>query len=236
MLISKDYIYSSVVLVLLVICIALGYLHHNTSKERANDANRIASLEKRLAELEDQKKYIQPSTAYTPSRAAETAAVASSAANSLEPEGSEGVAESNSPDEQKPPSIEEMREIYKLEQKIASGELEDIYKQLEDRYQAETVDSEWATDYSNNLQKLFAEDVTLSNYALQNIDCKQTQCKMTVYITDINQANSLVDSLDAALQDNEYDLAPLSAFNNPDIEKGVTHLYIMREEYGFNFE
>jgi hypothetical protein len=108
----------------------------------------------------------------------------------------------------------------------------DLNKEMQLRFDAEAVDPYWSAIEEHEYLSLFSQNPELSGVALRETQCRTQQCVLTISITDLNQANLLVEKMSAVLgQKNRYPLI-ISA---PDEQLGITRLYIGKDANSFDF-
>lgn len=107
-----------------------------------------------------------------------------------------------------------------------------LQAEMQHRFEAETVNHEWAEAQEQEYLTLFDNSPELAGLALRETQCRSQQCALTVSISDINQANTLLEKMTATLkQQNKYPII----IATPDEQRGVTTLYIGKDANSFEF-
>lgn len=108
----------------------------------------------------------------------------------------------------------------------------DLNKEMQRRFNEEAVDPDWAAAEEQEYFSLFSQNPELSGLALRETQCRTQQCAITVSITDLNQANQLVEKMTVVLrQKNKYPMIIAAT----DEQQGITKLYIGKDETSFDF-
>lgn|GEM_PF-1458907 len=107
-----------------------------------------------------------------------------------------------------------------------------IEQEIKNRFDAEVVNTTWATQEEQKVMKLFSENSELQGSALKDVKCHSSICEIAISATNIDQANQQFDKTNKALQ-SLYQR--LSIISTPDLEKSVNNLYVTLGEEGFNF-
>lgn len=108
----------------------------------------------------------------------------------------------------------------------------DLGHEMSNRFAQEQVDANWAPAREQTFMRLFSEDANLSGTALKDVQCRATQCQLNIGITNIEQANDITVKLTQILQTHDKNAFVIAA---PDHQKGVTTLYIAKDENSFEF-
>lgn len=108
----------------------------------------------------------------------------------------------------------------------------DLNKEMQRRFDAEAVDPDWAAAEEQEYLSLFSQNPELSGLALRETQCRTQQCVITISITDINQANELVEKMTLVLRQQKKYPMIIAA---PDEQQGITRLYIGKNETSFDF-
>jgi hypothetical protein len=107
-----------------------------------------------------------------------------------------------------------------------------LHEEMQQRFDAEEVDPAWAEMQEQEYFALFDKNPELAGLALREAQCRSQQCAVTVSISDVNQANTLVEKMTATLkQNNKYPMIIAA----PDEQRGVTTLYIGKDADSFEF-
>lgn len=80
-----------------------------------------------------------------------------------------------------------------------------LEKDMEDKFQAEAIDYNWAPDYQETLSELFTQDNSLRETLPETIECKTHRCQIKIPITDNDQANQITAAVSSALQANSFE-------------------------------
>lgn len=104
---------------------------------------------------------------------------------------------------------------------------------MQNRFNSESIDQAWAEPQEQQYTSLFSQDQQLADYALTSTQCRTTQCELSFHITNLDQANQLVEALAKSLQaKGQYPLI----IATPDQQQGITRLYIANDENSFEFD
>lgn len=107
-----------------------------------------------------------------------------------------------------------------------------MHEEMQRRFWAETVDPDWVEAQEQEYLELFSRNPELAGLALRETQCRTQQCTLTISISDINQANELLEKMTKTLQQKKQYPIILAA---PDEKQGVTKLYIGKEANSFEF-
>ncbi|MEN0039091.1 MAG: hypothetical protein AAGC78_18580 [Cellvibrio sp.] len=108
----------------------------------------------------------------------------------------------------------------------------DLGAEMQRRFEAEPIDQQWAEKQEQEYLSLFTENKELAGVAFRDSQCRSKQCAISIGITDIEQANQLVEKVSSALQaQKKYSLIVAA----PDPQQGVTKLYIGKDAQSFGF-
>jgi hypothetical protein len=102
-------------------------------------------------------------------------------------------------------------------------------KDLAGKFDAEAVDSQWATDYEARLNTLLESNSVSNSFLPQSVICKSRRCQIKVAITSIEQANQVMETFSAAINSNELAIDKSMVVSAPDMEEGVVSLYVVRD-------
>lgn len=102
-------------------------------------------------------------------------------------------------------------------------------KDMATKFEAETVDGQWATDYESRLYNLFESDALAGKVVPQSVVCKSRRCQIKVAVVDIDQANQTMESFSKALNDNQLAIDKSMVVSAPDLAEGVVSLYVARD-------
>jgi hypothetical protein len=107
-----------------------------------------------------------------------------------------------------------------------------LHDEMQRRFDAESVDHDWAEAQEQEYLTLFSQSPELAGLALRETQCRTRQCALTISISDINQANELLEKMTKTLQQKkQYPLI----IATPDEKQGITTLYIGKEANSFEF-
>ncbi|PUA27336.1 MAG: hypothetical protein B0W54_12145 [Cellvibrio sp. 79] len=112
-------------------------------------------------------------------------------------------------------------------QSVATGN--GYVKDMASKFEAETVDGQWATDYESRLYNLFESDALAGKVVPQSVVCKSRRCQIKVAVADIDQANQTMESFSKALNDNQLAIDKSMVVSAPDLTEGVVSLYVARD-------
>lgn len=110
-------------------------------------------------------------------------------------------------------------------QTVGTGNGAGYVKDLAEKFEAEIVDSQWATDYESRLYSLLES----GNIVPQSIMCKSRRCQIKVVIGDIEQANQVMQSFSEAINNNQLSIDKSMVVSAPDVNEGVVSLYLARD-------
>ncbi len=102
-------------------------------------------------------------------------------------------------------------------------------KDLAGKFDAEAVDSQWATDYEARLNILLESDSVSNSFLPQSVICKSRRCQIKVAITSIEQANQVMETFSAAINNNQLAIDKSMVVSAPDMDEGVVSLYVARD-------
>lgn len=96
-------------------------------------------------------------------------------------------------------SAEDVENHFKMKEQMSAhiqkiqeaGSLESFNTQLEQEFEAEEVDYEWAAEQETKLSELVYSSNDLEQYAIDSIECKSSRCKINLPATDTTQANEI---------------------------------------------
>ena len=108
---------------------------------------------------------------------------------------------------------------------IGSSE-SDLSTKMQTHFASEAVDVFWAEEQEARIQNIFNVNTDLSGIALKETSCRSTQCRLSIAITDMDQANNLVELVSSAIQDEK---AYYTVIAIPDEQVGVTKIYISKD-------
>lgn len=93
---------------------------------------------------------------------------------------------------------------------------EEIVESRTLRFSEEPIDEEWSSQYENKLESLIQNNEMLSQYAIQELQCRSERCRITVYVGLQANAQDFSSHLISELVQNQ---------NSPDSQTGVFHDY-----------
>lgn len=102
-------------------------------------------------------------------------------------------------------------------------------KDLAGKFEAEAVDSQWATDYEARLNSLLEMDSVADSFVPQSVICKSRRCQIKVAITSIEQANQVMQAFSEAVNSNQLAIDKSMVVSAPDMDEGVVSLYVARD-------
>ncbi|WP_049629390.1 hypothetical protein [Cellvibrio sp. pealriver] len=124
--------------------------------------------------------------------------------------------------------------LAEIKQKFtAEKDSSSLFRQIEDKFEVEPVDLEWAPRRENELSNLFIENDKLAEIAVKNMECRSDQCKIVLAATHLEDANKHFESLFQALGDSG---GYVSLVASPDVQQNMTTLYVSREGRDFEFK
>lgn len=103
---------------------------------------------------------------------------------------------------------------------------------MQQGFDQEVRDSNWAETEEIKVSDLFFESEYLDGLALRDIECRETQCRLSIAVNNLDQANSTVDNLLNSFVSQE-DFRQIVAA--PNLEENVTTLYVSRDGGGLSF-
>ncbi len=101
------------------------------------------------------------------------------------------------------------------------------------RFEAEDVVPAWSQQQEQLLRSQFSNNSELAGAALTDVQCRSTQCQITIAVTDLAQANSWVNQTAKALN---LAAGQKMIIATPNLAKNITALYIDMGSGGFNFQ
>jgi len=104
---------------------------------------------------------------------------------------------------------------------------------MQKNFNEEDVEPDWSYREELNVTDMFYESDELEGLALLEVECRKTQCRVTVAANNIAQANEIVARVSNGFA-SENDYRQLVAA--PSHEKRATTLYISRDSDGFKFD
>ncbi|HEY8940425.1 MAG TPA: hypothetical protein VIM59_09555 [Cellvibrio sp.] len=118
-------------------------------------------------------------------------------------------------------------EFNKYLQSVSTGN--GYVKDMAAKFESETVDGQWATDYESRLYNLFESDALAGKVVPQSVVCKSKRCQIKVAVADIDQVNQTMESFSRALNDNQLALDKSMVVSAPDLTEGIVNLYVARD-------
>lgn len=107
-----------------------------------------------------------------------------------------------------------------------------LHDEMQRRFAAESIDPDWAETQEQEYLTLFSQSPELAGLALRETQCRTQQCALTISISDISHANTLLEKMTKTLQHkNRHPLI----IATPDEQQGITTLYIGKDETSFDF-
>lgn len=107
----------------------------------------------------------------------------------------------------------------------ANGYVQD----LATKFDAETVDNEWAPGYEDKLYRLLDSDEMATSVVAQSVVCKSRRCQIKIPITNLEQANEIMQSVSSAINSNQIGIDKSMVVSAPDIGAGIVNLYVVRD-------
>lgn len=114
-------------------------------------------------------------------------------------------------------------------QTVGAGNGVGYVKDLAAKFETEPVDSQWAADYESRLYSLLESDALSGSIVAQSIVCKSRRCQVKVPISDIEQANQVMQSFSEAINKNQLSIDKSMVVSAPDVNEGVLSLYVVRD-------
>lgn len=107
-----------------------------------------------------------------------------------------------------------------------------LHEEMQRRFDAETIDHDWAEAQEQEYLTLFSQSPEFAGLALRETQCRTRQCALTISISDIGQANALLEKMTKTLQQKkQYPMI----IATPDEQRGITTLYIGKDATSFEF-
>lgn len=103
---------------------------------------------------------------------------------------------------------------------------------MQQGFDQEVRDSDWAETEETKVSDLFFESEYLEGLALHNIECRKTQCRLSIAVNSLDQANNTVDNLLNSFV-SQQDFRQIVAA--PNLEENVTTLFVSRDSGGLSF-
>lgn len=107
-----------------------------------------------------------------------------------------------------------------------------LHEEMQRRFDAETIDHDWAEAQEQEYLTLFSQSPELAGLALRETQCRTRQCALTISISDIGQANALLEKMTKTLQQKKQHPMIIAT---PDEQRGITTLYIGKDANSFEF-
>lgn len=105
--------------------------------------------------------------------------------------------------------------------------LASINSELEKEFDNEAIDYDWAAEHEDTLTEVFYTEESLAQYAVNNIECKTTKCKINFPASDIAQANEISEKFTQALMNSDAGKDGFGVIISPDSTGGV-NMFINR--------
>lgn len=118
-----------------------------------------------------------------------------------------------------------------LSQKTNSNPDFKLGMEMQSRFNAESIDPVWAPDQEKKIGDLFVENNDLSGLAFRDANCRTTQCQVSIGVADVDQANLIAEKMASVMAKNHF----LSVIAVPDIQNGVTTIYLLDDKNNFEF-
>ena len=111
----------------------------------------------------------------------------------------------------------------------ANGNLStrELKNKLDEEFSNTKNDLELAEANQAVVQNIFSSNPDLSGFALTNTECKSSQCRLSVAITDISASNQLMQNLSKVINSADSRFNTAAILNNPDIVNNKITLYVM---------
>lgn len=119
---------------------------------------------------------------------------------------------------------------WSMEQTKKTGDFS-LGNEMQTRFNAESINQEWASAQEKKLAGLFVEKAELSGVALKDTKCRATQCQISIGVNNIEQANFIAEKFSKLAAENKF----MSVIAVPDITAGNTMLYVSSSDQGFEF-
>lgn len=103
-----------------------------------------------------------------------------------------------------------------------------LESELTNKFEQESVDFEWAASQEQELYNLFSSNTELAGFALKSAQCKTTECRISVGIESIDQANQLVEMVGQLLHAKNKERL-LSLYAAPNHQMGYTTIFLKRD-------
>lgn len=103
-----------------------------------------------------------------------------------------------------------------------------LEKDMEEKFQTESVDYEWASAYQEKLSSLFSSTSTLTEAEPDLIECKTNRCQIKIRVTDSAHANALTTAFSSALDTNTLEIQKTAVIAAPNFSQGLLNLYIAK--------
>lgn len=105
--------------------------------------------------------------------------------------------------------------------------LASLNSELEKEFDNEAIDYDWAAEHEETLTEVFYTEESLAQYAVNNIECKTTKCKINFPASDIAQANEISEKFTQALMNSDAGKDGFGVIISPDSTGGV-NMFINR--------
>ncbi len=97
-------------------------------------------------------------------------------------------------------------------------------------FSTQTVDTDWANASESNIRYRLESINTETAYSLDNVECRSSQCRVTISATDANQSHEISQLLAGKLQDKGLFDAKTAVISQQQPGSQVVELYIMDGE------
>ncbi|WP_075185015.1 hypothetical protein [Teredinibacter haidensis] len=78
---------------------------------------------------------------------------------------------------------------------IARDSKFNIEHEMNRKFSAEEKDASWSIEAEDEISSMFYNEEALGEFALQGVECRSTQCRVDVAISDLRQANAIIEVL-----------------------------------------
>jgi len=109
----------------------------------------------------------------------------------------------------------------------------DLNDELSRRFEQEIRDPVWAEQQEDHYRQLFSEQRELQDIALRDTRCHNSQCEITIGISNLEQSNLLFNTINQTLAKNGKNMEVMIT---TDENLGVSKLYITNNEKTFAFD
>ncbi len=103
----------------------------------------------------------------------------------------------------------------------------ELKNKLDEEFLNTKNDVELAEANQAVVQKIFSSNPDLSGIAITNTECKSSQCRISIAVTDVSASNQLMQNLSKVISNADSRFNTAAILNSPDIVNNKITLYVM---------